>query len=276
MAEKNKGPKKMKLAFLKLFNEVNWAGFAIDQALMMCDKLLIGEGSVFAAFPDIPKHSDDGTLDIISDKQKQHPKRIETFTLLRNHKNYRLNMCANYNYALAFCEIGDYFIPLDADDFFIDKWIVEANELMAENYKDLISIYSYNFAFGFKWRIEFNFIQNSRPIIMKKTKELHFIPTAKHAGAGKNQIVKSGVKRFHYMWVKPKARMLIRMQTSGRYPNMVDWFNKNWDRFELKDGKSYPSYRGEFTLRRYEREHPSILNTHPWRNVEDIRKLDCI
>ena len=78
----------MKLGFLQVYNEVNWVEYAIDQAMLMCDKLLITEGSQFTSFPDIPERSDDGTLDIISDKSKQYGKRITCLNTTRKHKNY--------------------------------------------------------------------------------------------------------------------------------------------------------------------------------------------
>lgn len=57
------------------------------------------------------------------------------------------------------------------------------------------------------------------------------------------------------------------------YPGMLEWFDKYWDSFELEDGKEYPHYAGKFTLYRYDGEHPSVLDNHPWRHVEDIRSL---
>ena len=264
----------MRLAFLKLFNEANWAAYAIDQAMILADKLVIGEGSTFAGFPDIPERSDDGTLGIINYKQRQYPGRIEVFNMLRKYDDYRMNMRDSYNHALTFCNVGDYFIVVDADEFFADEWLKEADKLMESNEVDLVSVHSLTFAFGFKWLIDFGLDEEPRSIIIKKTRELHFVPTAKRVGAGKNRFVSTGINRFHYMWLKPKARMRVRMQTSGRYPNMVGWLEENWDRFKLKEGARYRSYNGEFTLRRYEGEHPSILGFHPWRNVEDIRRIE--
>ena len=72
----------MRIAMLQLFNEKYWAGYAIDQAMKVCDKLLIVEGSNYSTFADVPEHSDDGTLDIISDKMKAYPNQIELLKIL--------------------------------------------------------------------------------------------------------------------------------------------------------------------------------------------------
>ncbi len=160
----------MKLGFIQVYNEANWIGYAVDQAMKLCDKVLIVEGSQFADFSDIPERSDDGTLDIVADKKKQYPKRIEDIKTIREHSKYRFNQCANFNRGLTFCDIGDYFILLDADDFYLDEWISEVNELMKENKISLIKVLSYDFAFSFKWRIKSGEKKSERPVIAKKTK----------------------------------------------------------------------------------------------------------
>jgi len=262
----------MKMGFMQVYNEVNWIGYAIDQAMMLCDKLLITEGSQFVAFPDISERSTDGTLDSISDKSKQYGGRIICLNTTRKHGNYRHNQCDNFNRALTFCDIGDYFIQLDADDFYLDEWIAEANELMREKKVDLIKALTYEFAFSFKWRFEYE--QHRVPlVIIKRTEKSHFIPTHKYTNFGENVIVIPGIGCHHYVWVKSPERMLIRMRTSGMYSGMVEWFKETWLKMKIEDGKTYQSYRGNFTIHRYSGSHPSVLKHHPWRDIDDVRKI---
>lgn len=263
----------MKIGFMQVYNEVNWISYAIDQAMMLCDKLLITEGSQFVAFPDIPERSNDGTLDIINDKSRQYGKQIVLLNTIRKHGNYRRNQCDNFNRGLTLCDLDDYFIILDADIFFANEWIVRANKLMMENNVDLVTVRSYFFTFGFKWRIVRNPEPDQESIIIKKTEKLHFIPTHKYSGIGNNQVLDPGVSLFHYMWVKPSKRIQMRMRTSGMYAGMLEWFKKVWLNIELEDGRIYQSYHGQFMLRRYDDSHPSILDNHPWRDIEDIRKM---
>lgn len=262
----------MKLGFIQVYNEANWIGFAIDQAMRLCDRVLIVEGAQYTNFPGIPERSDDGTLDIISDKEKEYPKRMQVINTTRKHDNYRLNQCDNFNNALRLCDTGDYFLILDADEFYSDKWIEMANELMEEGRIETIKVETKFFAFSFNWRIDFGIV-TSVPIIIKKIKGFYFAPTSKRINTGKNTMTISGSNRFHYMWVKPEARLLTRMRTSGRYPGMVSWFMENWKRIRLEDGAIYQSYSKDFMLHKYEGDHPGILDNHPWRYVEDIRKL---
>jgi len=259
----------MRLGLLPLFNEFKWASFAIDQGMMLCDRLLITEGSQFVAFPDIPERSDDGTLDIINDKQKQYPNKIEIIDTIREHRNYRINQCANYNRSLNYCEIGDYVISLPADTFYSNSVIDKMNRLMGDEKIDCLSVSLLMFAFGFKW----TFGEQPFKVIFKKNSTLHFRPTCTPKGFGMAEVILDDISGHHYCWVKPRERMRVRMRTSGMYPNMLNWFDKNWDEFKLENGKDYPGYNGNFTLCRYEGNHPSILDNHPWRNVEDIRKI---
>lgn len=83
----------------------------------------------------------------------------------------------------------------------------------------------------------------------------------------------SGKSFLHYVWVKPSERMAIRFKTSKFYSNMYKWFQNNWNNIELVDGKEYEFYAGHFKLKRYTGEHPEILRSHQWYNIEDIRNL---
>lgn len=265
----------MRFGYLQIYNEIDWAECQIDQAMALCDKLLITEGSQFVAFPDIPERSTDGTLDVIHDKMKEYPNRITLNYTIREHPNYRRNQCGNFNRALTHCEVGDYFISLDADEFYFNEHIERLNELMREGKADVLGSYGYDFAFGFKWKFLKSGAEiNGKKHILKKTPKLFFIPTHKAKNVGPVEIINTNyVGRHHYVWLKSKDRMKIRMRTSGFYGEMVEWFNKNWDSIELKDGKRYEYYGGKFTLKRYDGNHPEILNDHTWKDVEDVRKI---
>lgn len=261
----------MILGFIQVFNEVNWIGYAIEQAVSWCDKILIVEGSQFVAFPDIPERSDDGTLDIINDKARLYPEKINIINTTREYGNYRHNQCANFNAALEYCKIGDYFVQLDADEFFLKEWIIEATELMKEGI-DFILTPRRNFTFSFKWQVERK-PETGRPIIAKNIVGFRFIPTHKWVGINKNLIITSTIGLFHYMWVKPPERLKIRART-GRKPNMImKWVDEIWMNIKPEDGKIYPYCYGDMKLHEYNDKHPSILDDHPWRHIEDVRTL---
>lgn len=259
----------MKLGFLQVYNEANWVGFAIDQAMMLCDKLLIIEGSQFVSFADIPERSDDGTLDIINDKRKQYLSKIEVINTIRKHKNYRHNQCVNFNLALDYCEIGDYFISFSADEFYPNNTIDEMNRLMDEGKMDHFISKMLSFGFSFKW----TFSVHERTPIYKKVPSLLFYPTCKAVGFGSMAMTSKEIFSHHYTFVKPRERMRLRMRTSGMYEGMLEWFDANWDKVELSDGATFKYIHKSFILERYNGPHPPILDDHPWRHVEDIRRI---
>lgn len=266
-----------RIGFMMVYNEVDWVAYAIDQAVMLCDELVVCEGSQFVAFPHIPERSNDGTLDIIEDKKKEYPELIRVMNTTRKHSNYRTNQCDNFNEALDKCNVGDYFICLDVDVFYEDSFIDDLNDVMREGKVDIVKAHGANFAFGFKWKRsdewgEIDFFNHEA--IYRKIHGAHFVPTHQPRGFGHNIIVDEGESIFHYTWVKPKERMRIRMETSGFHPGMLKWFNNSWDDIKLVENNLWRNHLGGvFNLIKYDGDHPSILDNHPWRNVEDVREI---
>ncbi len=264
-----------RVGFIMAYNEVDWIAYAIDQAIKLCDMVIICEGSQFSSFPHISERSDDGTLAIIESKQREYPGIIVLVNTARKYGNYRDNQCANFNHALSMCNIGDYFIPLDVDEFYKDIFIDEINELMYDGKVDYLNACGYLYGFGFNWRVHFNASGVwTKDVLFKNVNGFHFVPSHQPRGFGKHVIVNKEDNIFHYSWVKPSTRMRIRMETSGFYPGMLQWFDTHWETIELVDGKKQRSHKGsDFFLSKYNGEHPSVLQEHPWRYLEDIRKV---
>jgi len=262
-----------KVGFIMVFNEVNWISYAVDQAVKICDEVIICEGSQFTSFSDIPERSDDGTLDIIEDKKKEYYPIITHVNTIREKNNYRSNQCANFNLALDMCDIGDYFVVLDVDVFYRDAFLEELNDIMKENKVDIVKVQGYLYGFSFKWRLHYEKSSIwAHDALYKKVNGFRFVPTHKPHGVGKNKIINTDENIFHYTWLKPKERMRIRMKTSGFYPGMLEWFDRNWDKIELVENKPQTAHnKGSFLLERYEGPHPSVLDDHPWRYIEDVR-----
>jgi len=261
----------MKVGFLQIFNEVAWAPFAIDQALKICDKLFICEGSQFANFKDIPVYSDDGTVDVIREKMADNPRSVFLLENCRRSQNYRTNQCENFNNAIAWCNNGDYLLPLDADEFYTDEYLEEINSTLLEGRIDALITSTKLFAFSFNWELDFG-VQSTKEVAFKVNDRLYFTPTHQPHNIGLNVRHDKQFGMHHYSWMKPKDRMAIRMRTSGMYPNMQNWFKANWDKIELKDGP-FATYKGVANLKKFDWPHPSILDNHPWRNIKDIRRI---
>lgn len=262
----------MRFGYIQVYNEATWIDYAIDQAAKLCDRALIMEGAQYTNFPNIPERSNDGTLDIISDKRRQYPNLLQVMNTTRVHKKYRINQCSNFNHALSICRQGDYFIVLDADEFYADSCIDEMNRLMRENKVETIYFKENSFAFSFRWIVSFG-KDSFVPVIVKKVEGFHFAPTLKRINAGERSVSIDGFNRFHYKWLKPKARLMTRMRTSMQYKGMASWLDDAWQNVRLEENIVYKSYSSDFTLHRYDGEHSSLLASHPWRHIEDIRRI---
>ena len=111
-------------------------------------------------------------------------------------------------------------------------------------------------------------------ILFKKNRKLKFQKTHKPINHGPNYIFDKEENCLnHYKWVKRTKRMLIRHRTSGFYPNMLEWFKNNWNQIELIENKSFNYCGIKCYLERYNGSHPERLKDHPWRNIDDVRKL---
>ncbi len=265
----------MRLGFLQVYNEVDWIKYSILHALKFCDCLIITEGSQFKNFKEIPLHSDDGTLEIIKEMMEEYPKEIELLTTIRKFQNYRENQAANFNFALKKCRKGDYFITLDADEFYFDDFIEKIIQITDDGKVDYLRGNALNFAFSFKWKILYGAEDTLYPhqVLFKKNRKLKFKPTHKPVNYGPNYIVDKNTCLNHYKWVKKTERIRLRHLTSGYHENMIEWFENNWNKTKLEENRIYPYFTWDFQLKRYTGPHPEILKDHPWRNIEDLRKI---
>jgi len=271
-----------KIGFMQIYNEEAWVSCAITQAMQICDKLIIAEGSQFANFPNLPERSNDGTLEAIATKIIEYPGRIELRKTVRKHPNYRVNQCENFNNALDSCQVGDVFIPLDADEFYDDRLLLELPKLMEEvegHRSDAITVdrlvvptQLYSFGFAFKLDIG----DGKKDVFFRVTKDFHFTPTHNPHGYGPQYMELS--RQFlchHYTWVKNYDRMRTRFQTSGMYPNMEKWLDNVWMKVELGAFQTFKLYKpgNQIAILRADKKtnHPTILNDHPWRYETDVR-----
>lgn len=259
----------MKLGFTHVYNDANWIGYSIDQAMRVCDTLLVVEGSRFMCIAGLPDRSDDGTLDIISDKMRTYPKRIELWLDGCDTGSHRQNQNANHTAALECCEIGDYLIPFDTDEFYTDSFIDIMNDVMREGEVDILSWTGLWFAYGFRWY----FAKVAKVALLKKVSGAYFISLHKPRRFGQNRMTIEKLSCHHYCWVKTKDRM-IRRAGIGNYRGMDRWFERNYDKIKLAEGEKIHYVQNQvFTLKKYNGSHPSVLDDHPWRNVDDIRRL---
>jgi len=69
---------------------------------------------------------------------------------------------------------------------------------------------------------------------------------------------------------------MFRRARIGIYKGMREWFESNYDKIKLTEGSRIHYVNNQtFTIKEYKGLHPSVLDNHPWRYVEDIRRLEA-
>ena len=270
-----------KVGFMQIYNEEAWVHCAITQAMQLCDKLIIVEGSQFAKFDYIPERSNDGTLEAIQTKLIEYPGKIELRETVRKSSNYRINQCENFNNALESCKPGDIFIPLDADEFYCDKLLLGLPELMKVKEGtdssgitiDRLTVPTQLYSFGFAFKLDIG--EGTKDVFFRVTKDFHFTPTHNPHNYGRHVTLDRDSICHHYTWVKNYDRMKTRFQTSGMYPNMEKWLDDVWMKVELGAFQTFKLYKPgrQFAILTADKmtNHPTILNDHPWRYETDVR-----
>lgn len=268
-----------KLGFMQIYNEEAWVSCAITQAMQTCDKLIIAEGSQFANFPNISERSNDGTLEAIATKIIEYPGRIELRKTVRKHSDYRVNQCENFNNAIESCKPGDILLPLDADEFYDDRLLIELPSFMSEEgwgtspAIDRLIVSTQLYSFGFAFKLDMG--DGKKDVFYRVTKDFHFKPTHRPINFGP---ISCELSRHylchHYTWVKNYDRMKIRFQTSGMYPKMLKWLDNVWMKVELQKFQTFKLYKPDISailVAHKGTNHPTILNDHPWRYKTDVR-----
>jgi hypothetical protein len=204
--------------FFQVWNEKTWVESALNQAFMIGDQVVVSEGSNFDG-----SVSTDGTSSII-----ELYDRIPTL-FHSNHEsgNYRENQAANYNEALAMCNVGDVFVFIDADEFLTMNTIAELKR-WARTAPLGEALWVPGEARIWKPSIGFclttpntDISITHRPIAVVKSKDTRFIPTHKLLGITKT--TRLGEARYiHFQYVKPRDRLLFRQETS-RTPSMKEF-----------------------------------------------------
>ena len=81
------------------------------ESTLWCDRIFVVDGA-FPGFPTNSPQSNDGTIEIVRELQKQHPDKIRLFTF-----DDFVETTQKMNVYLAQMRIGDFFLRLNGDEF---------------------------------------------------------------------------------------------------------------------------------------------------------------
>lgn len=279
------------------WNNFEFFQFALKQALDFCDEVLLIEGGHSMTFP---QKSIDGTVEYIN-KMKGHPKlRIFDFKFREKYKRYDIVQLFVRMGALKksrFLKPGNWLILWDDDMFFFDEELKRIKELMSNTDYDVISVNERRFIYNFRFNTfaiekkkiysggwagwQFNKIYEGAYIRGYLGKQVNPRFYYKDGKPYSKYLYLDDVVCFHYPYVKLLERIKARwlysiekgtVESRGKYDKFmsVKWTNDE-DIYKFKEVIENINNEKGFNV--YTGKHPEILDSHPWRNIDDVRKM---
>lgn len=287
--QKHKDPKI--IGIFLTWNNIEWFKYAIKQALEFCDEVLLVEGCHFNKYP---RRSTDGTVEFLNTIKNHKKLRIFNFNITDRNDVVQLKIRTSLLKYSNYCKPGNWIIQWDDDNFFFEEDLRKIKSLIRTTDFDTILFRERRFIFNFK----FNTFSAKKPVFNRGGGQIDRItPGAYFKGIIEQQThprlyYKDGTKynriiylddliSFHYHHIKKPERVKARWEISLEKGNLhnkdhyhkfmtIRWDNEN-EIYQFKE--IIENLNGEVGFNIYNGPHPKILDNHPWRNIEDVRKV---
>jgi len=267
----------MKIIGLMLtWNNLEFFRCAVKQALEFCDELILVEGANSIKYP---KCSNDGTAEFIQ-TIKAHPKlRIMDFTRGKRYDYLQRDIRREYPKQSRYYKPGNWVFQWDDDLLFMNDDLRKLRKMMQCCKKDSLNFMCRWFSYNFR----FNVFTRMGPVCYRITDGLTLrgvLVAYYKDGRSYSVSYPNSIVAFHYSFVKKMDRLRARLALSAEKgtPGAMDklnlWesikWNKDKDIFNDDDIKKMMG-KGELNI--YEGAHPEALDSHPWRYIDDVRRL---
>lgn len=268
----------MKIIGLMLtWNNLEFFRCAVTQALAFCDELILVEGCHSMHYS---QRSDDGTVMFIQ-SLREHPKlKIMNFIRGDRYDYVQRYIRQEYPKKSQYYEPGNWVFHWDDDIFFLNNDLQKIRQAMETTGRDSLGIDTRHFFYNFR----FNIRQNDTGWAFRIKEGSYLKGVSAHHykdGSPYNCFqLDSSITAFHYGYVKRSKRMKARWVLSlekgteaSRY-RFEKWMAVSWrkdeDIYEGRDVLAGMLVGGELNV--YNGKHPEVLNDHPWRYIDDVRK----
>lgn len=265
------------IGLILTWNNFEFFRCALKQALDFCDEVLLVEGCHSSFYP---KYSDDGTCEYI--ESIEHPKlRILDVghRFDRYDKNQRI-LREEIPKKSQYWETGNWLFYLDDDIFFSTEDLVKIKDAIQTT---RIPSFTFDVRYFF-YNFRFNHLQRGGNLGYKILDDFELRGISYPCYKDGRQFDKFHIKNvtgFHYSYVKKPERMKARWAMSvekGTESSALlfdKWMNIEWGKEAdiFQQQKELYEIRPEGELNIYTREHPSVLDDHPWRNINDVREM---
>lgn len=269
----------MKIIGLMLtWNNLEFFRCAVKQALDFCDELILVEGCHSIQYP---QRSDDGTVEFAK-SLIGHPKlRIVDFT--RGGRYDRTQRAIRYSYPRqsSYYRPGNWVFHWDDDIFFFDDDLRKIRQAMENADRDSLSIDTRHFFYNFR----FNIRQNDTGWAFRIKEGAYLKGVSAHYykdGRPYDHFqLEDSITAFHYGYVKRPERMRARWAlsvekgTEASVNRFEKWMSVSWEKDEdiQKSDDTLANIFAGGKLNVYNGKHPEVLDEHPWRYINDVRRL---
>ena len=286
------------VGIMPVYEEADWIEWAVEGIIDFVDELIIAEGYQGPAWHFGTCRSQDGTIAIIERLAEKYDK--ITLAQCQSRRHVLSGKAATHNHVLRISKRikdADWYMICDADEFYSQKQKRTIRDTLATSAQDAFCVNSRYFFYNFKY-----FINMPLGRFFRVTPGMFFMPGQFPFYANKQPYFPDGIElpmllkgdpMFHYSFTKRPIceikRRLMEYCAVQRFRYVFDWIDQvylqwteesaekiyawNRDHFNGKGGIFFEGCHGAQQLQIYNGEHPEVLDRHPYRHIEDIRKL---
>lgn len=269
----------MKIIGLMLtWNNLEFFKRSVHQALGFCDELIVIEGCHSRQYP---KHSTDGTCEYIETIKELPKLRVQNFNFSGRYDKVQRAIRLEAPKVSEFYEKGNWIFHWDDDVFFFRHDLQKMRRIMEQTNYDSLSMQVRHFFYNFR----FNIKQNDPGWLFRIVEGAALKGISRHYYSNGMQYstvqLEGNMVAFHYGHVKRSERMKARWVMSVEKGANISktrfekWMGVSWDNdediYKSKEVMHKLLDGGEFNV--YNGAHPEILDNHPWRYIDDVRKV---
>lgn len=261
------------------WNNLEFFKCALEQALSFCDEVIVVEGCHSQQYP---QRSTDGTCEYIESIKGIPKLKVMDFDFVGRYDLVQRRIRQNFPKMSEFYKPDNWVTQWDDDIFFLEEDLPKLKVAMEKTKSDAITYPHRNFFYNFR----FNFLAaRLNPthyriidgVYLRGISSAHY----KNRRLCSCQVI-DGITAFHYGYVKRPERMKARWIMSIEKGNEASigsrerWMSVSWDvdKDIFNSRKVLQTIRMEETLNIYNGKHPKVLDNHPWRYIDDVRKVE--
>ncbi len=287
------------VGMMPVYEEADWVKYAVEGIIDFVDELVIAEGYQGPAWHFGSCRSKDGTIDILEKLARKYDKITLTQCQPRGH--VLRGKAATHNHVLKVSKRikdADWYMICDADEFYTEKQKESLLRDLVNTEFDLNLVNAMMFFYNFKFFISQSlgrFIRVIDGMFFKPGQFPYYAngkPYNDNSSKDSTKLL-SNAPMYHYSFVKRPSqeikRRIMEYCATQRERYVFDWIEQVFLRWSPEnseeiyslnkklfngDGIFFDGAGDNQKLKEYKGEHPENLDSHPFRNLDDVRKVE--